>query len=213
MAISQQWYVGQTLEGGWQVQPDTWQTSQAVLFIYWTANNYTTTGCYNTDCVGFVQINNNWFLGRGFTHYSTEGGTQWGFEMQWKLYQDRWWLFLRAGGDYDAVGFYPTSQYNGGQLSRQAQIIDYGGETESGTPIVYPQMGSGEFASSGWTDAAFQNQIFYIPQEENDGYGVWAELTSVEPEPDCYTVDVTDSTSGGDWGTYFYFGGPGGKTC
>ena len=30
--------------------------------------------------------------------------------------------------------------------------------------------------------------------------------------PSCYSIDLTPSSEGGDWGTYFYFGGPGG-TC
>lgn len=219
MSLSQHWYWGgpfetlehQTVEGGWQVQPAYFNTGNAVLFIYWTADNYANSGCYDLTCDGFIQINNHWNFGSGFNHYSTAGGTQWGFEMQWKLYQDNWWLFLRGPGDYEAVGYYPTSIYNRGQLSRSAEGIDYGGETAS--PGAYPQMGSGQFSKFGWMQAAFHNQIFWIPQNENDGYGIWANLTAEQPSPSCYTADITEWDSGGDWGTYFYFGGPGGRGC
>jgi hypothetical protein len=127
MTISQQWYTGgpwgtdkfQSVEGGWQFQRH-FQTKNVLLFIFWTRDGYNHTGCYNLECTGFKQLNNNWFLGGEFDHYSTRGGTQWGFEMQWKLYQDKWYLFLKGRGDYELVGFYPTSIYNGGQLSRQA---------------------------------------------------------------------------------------------
>jgi hypothetical protein len=91
-SLSQQWYVGgsggntQTVEGGWQVLPDKYGTNKAVLFIYWTADDYQNTGCYNLDCSGFVQTNSNWYLGGTWDHYSSTGGGQWGFELQWKLY-------------------------------------------------------------------------------------------------------------------------------
>ena len=68
-SLSQQWYVGgsgkntQTVEGGWQVYPAKYGTSKAVTFIYWTADNYVRTGCYNLDCAGFVQTNSKWPLG------------------------------------------------------------------------------------------------------------------------------------------------------
>lgn len=132
-SISQHWYTSgtdsstQTVEGGWQVYPDKYGTSNAVLFIYWTADNYQKTGCYNTDCSGFVQTNNNWFLGGTWNHYSTTGGDQWGFELQWKLYSGNWWLFLKGPGNYEAVGYLPTSVYNGGQNSKNATRIVFGG--------------------------------------------------------------------------------------
>jgi hypothetical protein len=53
MSLSQQWYAGgsptQTAEVGWQAQPSVWGTYNSVLFIYWTADGYDNTGCYNLD--------------------------------------------------------------------------------------------------------------------------------------------------------------------
>jgi hypothetical protein len=60
------------------------------------------------------------------------------------------------------VGYYPTSIYNGGQLSKNATAVKYGGETARKTGDSWPQMGSGQFASQGWQQAAYQNTIFYI---------------------------------------------------
>ena len=217
MSISQQWYSAdgddgvQTLEGGWQVLPSKYNTNNAVLFIYWTADGYKNTGCYNLDCAGFVQINNNWFLGGQWSAYSSTGGTQWGFELQWKLYQDNWWLFLKGPGAYEAVGYYPDSIYDGGPMADAATSVLYGGETA--TDGRWPEMGSGQFANQGWQQAAFQNTIFYIPRNENNGVGVWADLIAQEPAPDCYTVVLVPASNGGSWGTYFYFGGPGGSPC
>jgi hypothetical protein len=217
MSLSQHWYsaVGeagnQTLEGGWQVLPSKYGTDDAVLFIYWTADDYQSTGCYNLDCAGFVQVNNNWYLGGRWDHYSSPGGTQWGFELQYKHYRDNWWLFLKGPGSYEAVGYYPDDVYDGGPMGTAAEDILYGGETA--TDGRWPEMGSGQFADQGWQRAAFQNTIFYIPRNEDDGVGVWADLTAQEPSPSCYTLDLVPASGGGSWGTYFFFGGPGGDPC
>jgi hypothetical protein len=58
-----------------------------------------------------------------------------------------------------AVGYYPGSIYRGGQLTRKARLIEYGGETVGST--VWPPMGSGHFASAGWQYAAYQ---YLLPQ-------------------------------------------------
>jgi len=72
-------------------------------------------------------------------------------------------------------------------------------------------MGSDEFASQGWQHAAYQNIIFYIARDENDGVGVWADLTATDEA--FTTINLTPSSSGGNWGTYIFFGGPGGANC
>jgi hypothetical protein len=216
-SLSQQWYASgsgdsaQTVEGGWQVYENKYSTKKAVLFIYWTADGYGSTGCYNLDCTGFVQINGNWYLAGPWSQYSTSGGTQWGFEMQWKYFRGNWWLFLRGPGSYEAVGYYPGSQYNGGQMSRSATRATYGGEVTGTT--TWPEMGSGQFANQGWQKAAFHHTIFYIPRDEDDGTGVWASLSAIQPSPKCYTVSIVSAADGGSWGTYLYFGGPGGSVC
>jgi len=73
----------------------------------------------------------------------------------------------------------------------------------------WPQMGSGAFASAGWQQAAYQHNLFYI---DTSGTGVSSSLTPVTQSSTCYSIDVTPS-SGGSWGSYIYFGGPGGYKC
>ena len=98
-SLSQQWYASlagptQTAEVGWQNYPAKYHTQNSVLFIYWTADGYKHTGCYNLNCPAFVQINRNWHFGYGFNHYSTQGGTQYEFTAEYYLYQGNWWLAL-----------------------------------------------------------------------------------------------------------------------
>ena len=211
-SLSQHWYVGgsgankQTVEGGWQVARRKYNNRDPNLFIYYTSANYATgSGCYNLDCAAFVQVNNAWVLGGKLAPVSTTGSTQYIIRMQWQLYEGNWWLFVKGAGDYIAVGYYPGSVYNGGQLTRYAQKIDYGGEVSSllGDNKT-GQMGSGKKASHGWQQSAYQRTIYYINRSQT---GVWANLTAVQNTSSCYTVDLHNLTSS-SWATYFYYGGP-----
>jgi len=202
-SLSQQWYAngGQTVEGGWVHYAGKWDP--AALFIYFTPDNYVT-GCYNLDCKGFVQTNNAYTLGAKWNNYSVQGGAQWGFSEQWKYYQGNWWLYIQG----TAIGYYPGSIYKGGPMgSGNANLAEFGGETYTGGSN-WPQMGSGRFANAGYSYAAYQNTIFYIDQA---GASHWSSLSPIVTNPNCYTLGITDSSVGGSWGTYIYFGCPGGN--
>jgi hypothetical protein len=214
-SLSQVWYTGgnplQTVEGGWQVYPAKYGHSQPVLFIYWTADNYNNTGAYNLDSPGFVQVNNSFVIGGAWNTISTDGGTQWGFRLIW--YRDpgtgNWWLWLQGAGDLTAVGYYPHELYGDGQLSKYATDIAFGGEVtgqpNSSGQIYTGQMGSGAPANAGWQHAAFQKEVYYFP---TSGGSAWANLTGFADSDRSYSVDVHNE--GGNWGTYFFFGGHGG---
>ena len=47
----------QTAEVGWQVYPQMYGNTKPVFFIYWTADDYKSLGCYNLTCPAFVQTN------------------------------------------------------------------------------------------------------------------------------------------------------------
>ncbi|HEX6682280.1 MAG TPA: neprosin family prolyl endopeptidase [Candidatus Limnocylindrales bacterium] len=209
-SISQQWYINdtagyiQTAEGGWIRYPQKFG-DRSVTFIYFTADSYTSTGCYNLDCVGFVQTNRNWALGGGWSIYSTPGGAQYQFTMQWQWYQGNWWMFLQGAGAMEAVGYYPGYVYRGGPLASYANRSDFGGETAR-LFSTFAQMGSGYYAASGWTWAAYQHTIFYLV----NGGSYWSSLWPTATVPHCYTINYTPASAGWNWGTFFYFGGPGG---
>jgi len=212
-SISQQWYstgsgsTTQTVEGGWIKYPAKFG-SQSVTFIFFTPDNYAS-GCYNLDCAGFVQTNSNWALGGAWSAYSSVGGPQYGFTMQWQYFAGNWWLFLKGAGAIEAVGYYPGSVFRGGAMATNATASLFGGETAP-DGSTWPPMGSGNFASGGFGQAAYQRTIFYLP---TTGGSAWSELTPVETAPACYTIAYTPASSGSSWGTHFYFGGPGGTSC
>jgi len=208
-ALSQHWYVGgsgaglQTAECGWQVYPQKYNTDKPCLFIYWTADEYQNTGCYNNDCSAFVQTDSTTVLG-GTLAFSTPGpSTQFEYTLGFYFSAGNWWFYLNN----QPVGYYPGSIYQGGPLSvGNATEIDFGGETVgNGT---WPPMGSGAFASGGFGQAAYQRAIQYFPPA---GGVANASLSMQQPSPLCYTIQVSSSADA--WGTYFFFGGTGGMNC
>ncbi len=112
-----------------------------------------------------------------------------------------WWLYVNGTDSAHAVGYYPTSLYQNGPTTSGATEIDFGGETV-GTG-AYSHMGSGAFASVGYSKAAHHRNITYFPMNA----GVQdAALTRSQDPPSSYTIDLQKSA---EWGQFFFFGGPG----
>ncbi len=212
-SLAQHWYAGgtgnghQTLEVGWQVYPAKYGHAHPVLFIYWTADNYKTTGAYNLDQPGFVQTNTAWTIAGALSPVSVRGGQQMEIQVTTYLYQGNWWIYLGGVTAAHALGYYPTSLYSGGQMATSAQEILFGGETVT-KQVSWPGMGSGEFASGGWQQAAYQRNIYYYP---TGGGAQWASLTAEQPSPACYTLTLGSVAP--PWGIYFFYGGSGGGNC
>jgi hypothetical protein len=211
-SLSQEWYVGgsgssvQTAEVGWQNWPGKWGSQDSRLFIYWTADHYASTGCYNLECPGFVQVDGFGLLGGGFANYSTPGGDQYEFSAEYYMYEGNWWLAI----DGTWIGYYPGSLYGNGQMASNAQVIQFG--TESVGTTMWPGEGSGLLSSAGPSYAAYQRNLFYV----STNYDLfWDTLTPQQPSPACYstTGPYSDNSSDAGWTVYFYAGGPGGSKC
>jgi hypothetical protein len=211
-SLSQHWYVGgsgsnlQTAEVGLQIFPGKYRNYLPVFFIYWTADSYQNTGCYNLDCSAFVQTNNSWPIGGAVGPISSMNGQQFEIEVAFFLNQGRWWLYVGGTAASNAIGYYPTSIYNNGAMASKASAIDYGGETVGTTS--WPPMGSGAFANEGFQKAAFQRDIYYF---STTGSANFANLTPSQPSPRCYTGTVTFLNS--PWNETLFYGGPGGTNC
>jgi hypothetical protein len=209
-SLSQHWYVGgsgaglQTAEVGWQVYPQFYGNTKPVFFIYWTADGYNQTGCYNLSCTGFVQTNSSWAIGGAMSPWSVTGGAQYELEIAYFLTGGRWWLYVKGTAGANAIGYYPVSVYKNGAMASHAAEIDYGGETVGTTS--FPKMGSGAFANQGWQKACYQRQIYYYPQA---GGSAWAALTASQAWPNCYTAQVVNYAA--PWNETLWYGGPGGN--
>ncbi len=208
MSLSQLWFADQrrqqTVEVGWQVNPGRFGSTKPVLFVYWTADNYRTTGCYNLTCSGFVQTNGQWALGGALPAWSTAGGQQVELAISVLLDQDKWWIYLDGEGPEHALGYYPASLYGDGTLAGGAAQLLCGGEVAGTTSA--PPMGSGAFADAGWQQAAFQRDIHYTTPS---GSRRDAELGLSQPTRRLFTAKSARSSP--PWGSTLWFGGPGGK--
>ena len=211
-SLAQLWTIGtgtttQTAEVGWQNYPGFYGNENPNLFIYWTADGYNKTGCYNLSCAGFVQYSSSLHLGASFSNFSISDGPQYEIQLQYYLYNGNWWLSV--GNTW--MGYYPASIYGTGQLSKYSNLLEFGSESVPGYyegVNVWPAEGSGLFAANGWTYSAYQRLIYYV---NTSGTSVWAALTADQPSPACYTISGPVYSS--SWGEYFYFGGPGGSSC
>jgi hypothetical protein len=210
-SLSQEWYVGgsgaatQTEEVGWVVYPAMFNDERVHFFIFSTPNNYSS-GCWNNTCGDFVQVADSGLLGNYFNTVSAAGGTQYEFSAEYYLYEGNWWLSYQGTW----VGYYPGSMYNGGQNTKNAQLLEFG--TEGVGTTVWPPEGSDAWPSTGWEHASYQRNLWYIANSSTYA-SYWDTLSPDIPSPSCYSIAGPYSSSSSGWQVYFYEGGPGGKGC
>ncbi|KAG9441276.1 hypothetical protein H6P81_017130 [Aristolochia fimbriata] len=108
------------------------------------ANCYKNTGCYNTLCSGFVQIDTQIPLGAYLEPLSVYKGPQ--YEIHVEIYKDlssdgNWWLVL---SDNKPVGYWPFELFSG--LPDHATNLEWGGYVHGPRGKQSPPMGSGHFS-------------------------------------------------------------------
>ncbi|XP_075645775.1 protein neprosin-like [Castanea sativa] len=162
-------------------------------------NNGYQSGCYNLECPGFVQTDNQIALGTSFTAYSDYGGAQ--SSLNYFVFKDNvhghWWLQL---ADTYLVGYWPSSLFS--VLSNSATRVSWGGEVINkniGGQHTTTQMGSGHFAEEGPTRASYFQNLKVIDDElvlrgPRDNH-------EIVTHPNCYNLLKGDD--------FFYYGGPG----
>jgi hypothetical protein len=210
-SASQQWFstplapfmTYQSVECGWRVgTPSPPFDANPRLFIYFTPDDHVT-NIYNLMGPGFVQQSGTAVLGAELTGVSQPGGDQFDYNMGFFLTGNAWWFSFNG----QWIGYYPTSLFQGGGLATSAGSAGFGGET-SGIG-AFPAMGSGAFPLAGFQHAAYQRNIFVTPV---GGAAQPANLLPGQQYPSCYNT-VVSNNSPTTWGTFMYFGGPGGIGC
>jgi hypothetical protein len=206
--LEQTWLYGydsanavQSLEVGWQ----KWNGGMPYLFAgSFVGGNYTAAQ-YSAD---FVQVSSTTYPGTSYTgsQVSKAGGTQktlW-VNWQWNSSSATWWLWVNNGW----VGYFKGSRFGSGPLglaAMSAQMasgsdngalhFDVGGEIQNpdtGTPSV--PMGSGQFASAGYQQAAFAADIYYYDSQVVRQYTDLTTAIIVVDNPDCYTMSLAGVT-------------------
>ncbi|GAW11881.1 hypothetical protein ANO14919_012340 [Xylariales sp. No.14919] len=203
--------VTQTVEAGWINYPN--QVSAPHLFSYFTTNGYSAdadnVGGWNRDHAGWVQVDAEIYPGIAFAPLSVDGGDQYELEIGYYLTEGNWWLWCLDR----YIGYYPASLFSQGvnaadTLADHSDIIDFYGEIyNSETALTTTDMGSGEWPATGYGKSAYIHNILYINTDGNYvDYNGQNQL--VVSDTGRYNILPTWS-SGTNWGSYFYLGGPG----
>ncbi|KAH7297157.1 hypothetical protein KP509_26G056300 [Ceratopteris richardii] len=210
-SLSQIWVLAGTfnndlnsIEAGWQVSPDLYGDNNTRLFIYWTSDSYHTTGCYNLLCSGFVQVSNQIALGATIAPISFYEDHQYDITILiWKdPKQGNWWM--QFGNKY-ILGYWPAEIFT--SLSTSAGMVEWGGEVVNSGPggvHTSTQMGSGHFPEEGFGKASYFAHLLIV--DGNNNLVSPGVVTTFAEQPSCYDVESSYSS---DWGSYFYYGGPG----
>nr|VDD04717.1 unnamed protein product [Brassica oleracea] len=191
-----------TIEVGVQVYPGISGDKNLRLFVFWTADGYGKTGCYNIDCPGFVQTSNRITVGRAYKSVSKYEGVQHVLPILiWKDV-DRWWLQV----DKEVVGYWPDKIFS--SLGKGATDIDWGGEIvneKTGGKHTSTEMGSGHFAKEGFKKASYFKNLMIVDKSNTliEPQGLYSDVTN----ENCYSIKK--GRNGTAWGISFFYGGPG----
>ncbi|XP_020570948.1 uncharacterized protein LOC110018064 [Phalaenopsis equestris] len=193
-----------SIEAGWQVSPELYGDSRPRLFTYWTSDAYQVTGCYNLLCSGFIQTNNKIAIGASISPISSFDGNQ--FDISILIWKDPklgdWWMSF---GDDMLVGYWPAELFT--HLTDRATMVEWGGEvvnTRSDGRHTSTQMGSGRFAEEGFARSSYFRNLEIV--DADNSLSPVQSITTLAENPNCYDIK---SSANSDWGTYFYYGGPG----
>ncbi|KAJ0232390.1 AslB [Hirschfeldia incana] len=196
----------ENIEAGWMVNPSVFGDSRTRLFASWTKDAYTSTGCINLLCSGFVQTTTKFALGAAIEPVSIARGDQ--FVIAVSMYLDpnsgNWWL--TCGNN--VMGYWPGTLFNG--LKHSATAVQWGGEVYSPNgimkkPHTKTPMGSGNWASSLWKRACFHTNLRIKDFSMQVKYPQY--LGEYVDEHNCYSTQLHRDTYMSE--PRFFFGGPG----
>ncbi|KAL7109522.1 hypothetical protein ACP275_06G180500 [Erythranthe tilingii] len=193
-----------SIEAGWQVSPELYGDTRPRLFTYWTSDAYQATGCYNLLCSGFVQTNSRIAIGAAISPVSSVGGNQ--YDITLLIWKDPrlgdWWLGF---GDNTLVGYWPNELFT--HLADRATMVEWGGEivnSRANDEHTSTQMGSGNFAEDGFGKASYFRNL-EIVDSDNSLTSV-RDIKTLSENANCYNIQNSYNEQ---WGTHFYYGGPG----
>ncbi|XP_058201407.1 protein neprosin-like [Rhododendron vialii] len=193
-----------SIEAGWRVDPSLYGDTRTRFFIRLDAGQ---SHCFNTRCPGFVIVKSDEPLESVFYNVSVPGGQR--FIMQTYIARDKangnWWLL--DGDNYSEIGFWPKRIFTG--LGDLANHVEWGGEAFGPPGSTTPPMGGGYYPIGTTKFDAFFRLVNVLNE-----YGQTVDVDNTEEFSDnnkLYKV-VDRGNVGGQYGHYFVYGGPGGKS-
>ncbi|KAG9441278.1 hypothetical protein H6P81_017132 [Aristolochia fimbriata] len=151
----------------------TWlKRSCGIMNAGWMTDCYKETGCFNTLCPGFVQIDTQVPLGADLGPVSVYKGFQ--YELQFDLFKDLsmgdWWLVV---GDNKSVGYWPSELFTA--INEYSDRVAWGGYTYGPSDRAPPPLGSAHYPFEGYGKTCYIRHIqlmnryktFYPPNYHN----------------------------------------------
>ncbi|KAF3776560.1 hypothetical protein EJ110_NYTH47024 [Nymphaea thermarum] len=194
-----------SIEAGWHVYPSLNGDSQPRLFVYWTRDNYGSTGCYNLKCPGFVQVSDQISPGMAISPVSAYQGEQLYIDLL--VFKDaktgNWWLQYNDVN----VGYWPSSLFT--TLADSANLLEWGGEVArpANGPRLATKMGSGHFPSEGGDGISSSVKNIECLNATTNAFVQPTDAVAVAKVKNCYDINNVGSTATD--GYVIYFGGPG----
>ncbi|KGN66730.1 uncharacterized protein LOC101208882 [Cucumis sativus] len=193
-----------SIEAGWQVSPELYGDSRPRLFTYWTSDAYQATGCYNLLCSGFVQTNSKIAIGAAISPISSIAGSQ--YDITILIWKDpklgNWWMGF---GENTLVGYWPAELFT--HLADHATMVEWGGEVVNSRingQHTSTQMGSGHFPDDGFAKASYFRNLEIV--DSDNSLSSVQDISIMAENTNCYNIM---SSYNDQWGTHFYYGGPG----
>ena len=113
-----------------------------------------------------------------------------------------WWMSF---GDKTLVGYWPAELFT--HLADHATMVEWGGEvvnSRSNGQHTFTQMGSGHFAEDGFGKASYFRNLQIVDMDNS--LSSVQSISTLAENTNCYDIKSFYSK---EWGTYFYYGGPG----
>lgn len=108
-------------------------------------------------------------------------------------------------GNEHVMGYWPASLFS--YLSDSASVIEWGGEvvnSNSEGQHTTTQMGSGHFPEEGFGKASYFKNLQIV--DSDNVLLAPSDLQTFTDQSSCYNIQNGNSD---DWGSHFYYGGPG----
>uniref|UniRef100_A0A7N0VM62 Neprosin PEP catalytic domain-containing protein n=1 Tax=Kalanchoe fedtschenkoi TaxID=63787 RepID=A0A7N0VM62_KALFE len=197
-SLAQMWLVSEedggltnTMEVGWHVFPTLHnEDKNPRIFIYWTSDDYSKTGCYNLECVGFVLVGRKVVIGGAISPSIRDSAqTSLSLSIQKSASTGNWWLHVAD----EIVGYWPSSIFTGA-LHDHAELIQWGGEIIDfgrGGRHTATEMGSGHFPFEGVNRAAYV-ELVQVVDKPGGALVDAGTLTSRITNSKCYDLKINE---------------------
>ncbi|MCL7036721.1 hypothetical protein MKW94_000438 [Papaver nudicaule] len=195
------------IQAGWLVSPTLFGDNKTHIFGFWAASG---SGCYNIGCAGFVQTNQDYYVGQVVEPASQYDGAQ--YAMGAYVHQDagtgNWWFTVYGNINAD-IGYWPREVVP--YLGTGANLISWGGLVYNIPHETSPPMGNGHFPDGDRKKVAVIYDIHYLNENyeiKEPSIHVWNDFSIREDRVDCYSLTRNDFDD--EDGYSIFFGGPGG---